>query len=201
MIPRHVQILCSFCFSCCYSLSSISFESDSELTRIESDTFTHPSLKSITIPKNVQFIHGSAFLNYSNISISIASNNLHFVVKSDFILDSSNTQLIRYFGKKSNITIPCHVQILSSSCFSHCNSLSSISFGTGSELARLEAGAFAGTRLSFVVVPESTSFIAGAAFPHDCAVTSAWSDSDAELSEWNLRRRFSSSETFERKPV
>jgi hypothetical protein len=79
--------------------------------------------------------------------------------------------------------------------------LSSISFDTDSELARLEAGAFAGTRLSFEVVPGSTSFIAGAAFPHDCAVTSTWSDSDAELSEWNLRRRFSSSEAFERKPV
>jgi hypothetical protein len=34
-IPRHVQILCSSCFSDCDSLSSISFESDSELTHIE----------------------------------------------------------------------------------------------------------------------------------------------------------------------
>jgi hypothetical protein len=38
-IPRRVQILCSECFSNCYSLSSISFEIDSELTRIESKAF------------------------------------------------------------------------------------------------------------------------------------------------------------------
>jgi hypothetical protein len=53
-------------------------------------------------------------------------------VKSDFVLDSSNTQLIRYFGNKSNIIIPRHVQILRSKCFSHCKSLSSISFGVDS---------------------------------------------------------------------
>jgi hypothetical protein len=35
LIPRHVQILCSECFSDCESLSSISFEIHSELTRIE----------------------------------------------------------------------------------------------------------------------------------------------------------------------
>jgi hypothetical protein len=34
-IIRHAQILCSFCFLECDSLSSISFERDSELTHIE----------------------------------------------------------------------------------------------------------------------------------------------------------------------
>jgi hypothetical protein len=38
-IPRHVQILCSGCFSYCEPLSSISFGRDSELKRIESITF------------------------------------------------------------------------------------------------------------------------------------------------------------------
>jgi hypothetical protein len=33
-IPRHVQILCSYCFSNCRSLSSIAFENDSRLRRI-----------------------------------------------------------------------------------------------------------------------------------------------------------------------
>jgi hypothetical protein len=37
IIPRHAQILCSFCFAFYESLSSISFETDSELTRIEAN--------------------------------------------------------------------------------------------------------------------------------------------------------------------
>jgi hypothetical protein len=144
-IPHHVQILCSECFSYCNSLSPISFETDSELTRVESYAFLSCfSLKSITIPR--------------------------------------------------------YVQILCSQCFSSCQSLSSISFETDSELTRVQAGAFAGTNLSLVVVPGSTSFIAGDAFPPSCAITSAWPDSDAGLSEWNLRRRSGSSDAFERKP-
>jgi hypothetical protein len=81
-IPRHVQFICSSCFSHCKSLSSISFEIESELTRIELYAF-YPcsSLKSITIPRHVQFVDGSVFSTISNISISAASDNLHFVVK------------------------------------------------------------------------------------------------------------------------
>jgi hypothetical protein len=39
IILRHVQILCSSCFSCCTSFSSSSFEMNSQLTRIQSNTF------------------------------------------------------------------------------------------------------------------------------------------------------------------
>jgi hypothetical protein len=60
IIHRHVQILCSSCFSFYKSLSSISFECDLELTRIESKAFSS-SLESITIPRHVQLRDGSIF--------------------------------------------------------------------------------------------------------------------------------------------
>jgi hypothetical protein len=78
--------------------------------------------------------------------------------------------------------------------------LSSISFETGSELTRIEAGALTGAHLYLVVVPESTSFIAGHAFPSRCAIISARADSDADLSEWNMRRWSGSSDALEPKP-
>jgi hypothetical protein len=69
-----------------------------------------------------------------------------------------------------------------------------------SELTRIEAGAFACTHLSpVVVVPGRALFIAGDAFPSYCAVASAWPNSDAGLSEWNLRHQSGSSDAFERK--
>jgi hypothetical protein len=61
-IPRHVQILCSECFSYCESLSSISFETDPELTHIESNAFYDcSSLESITIPRHVQILCSEYF--------------------------------------------------------------------------------------------------------------------------------------------
>jgi hypothetical protein len=68
-IPRHVQILCSQCFSNCRSFSSISFETDSELTRIESQAFWNCcSLKSITIPRHVQILCSQCFSNCRSLS-------------------------------------------------------------------------------------------------------------------------------------
>jgi hypothetical protein len=81
---------------------------------------------------------------------------------------------------------------------SSCNSVSLLSLETDSELTPIEAGIFGGTYPDMVVVPESTSFIAGEAFPRHCRLTSAGADSNAELSEWDLRRRSDSSDLFER---
>jgi hypothetical protein len=54
-IPRNVEILGSSCFHDCESLSSISFESNSRLTRIESEALGLPWF-SVTIPSNILFI-------------------------------------------------------------------------------------------------------------------------------------------------
>jgi hypothetical protein len=52
IIHHHVRILWSSRFSFCKSFSSISFECDSELMRIESKAFSSP-LESVTIPRHV----------------------------------------------------------------------------------------------------------------------------------------------------
>jgi hypothetical protein len=107
--------------------------------------------------------------------------------------------LIRYFGTESNIFIPRDIQILCSSCFSNCKSLSSISFETYSELTRIESRACKATDLSFVLVPAEASFIVGDAFSSSCAVMLIGSDWDAEFRAWNRRHQFGSSEEFERR--
>jgi hypothetical protein len=56
-----VEVLRSLYFQNCESLSLISFENDSQLHRIESDPFSGSTLKSIIIPRDVDFINGSAF--------------------------------------------------------------------------------------------------------------------------------------------
>jgi hypothetical protein len=60
LIPRNVEILGSKCFSNCESLSSITFESNSSLNRIESKAFSHSSLQSILIPSTILFIASDA---------------------------------------------------------------------------------------------------------------------------------------------
>jgi hypothetical protein len=176
-IPHHVQILCSYCFPYCKSLSSISFEKDSELARFESCAFyCCLSLKSITIPRHVQILCSSCF------SYCFSFSSISF--ENDSELTCVQSKAFRWSSLKS-VTIPRHVQILCSECFSSCYSLLSVSFENDSELIRIEAGACGWINLFWVIVLESTLFIACDAFPPFCAVTLAGSDCGAEFRTWN----------------
>jgi uncharacterized protein YuzB (UPF0349 family) len=67
-LPRNIEILGSKCFSHCNSLSSITFESKSHLTRIESEAFSYSSLQSILIPRNVEILGSGCFSNCESLS-------------------------------------------------------------------------------------------------------------------------------------
>jgi hypothetical protein len=97
----------------------------------------------------VDFIDGSAFSHISHIShilISIEAGNSHFIV------DSSCSKLIRYFGCGHDVMIPFNIEILCSSCFSNCESLSSISFENDSQLKRIESYTFSGFPLEATTI-------------------------------------------------
>jgi hypothetical protein len=72
--------------SCCGSLSAISFESNSRLTRIESSGFSSSSLESIEIPRNVHVSDGSAYLGVRLNIISIEAGHDRFVIENDPLL-------------------------------------------------------------------------------------------------------------------
>jgi hypothetical protein len=155
----NVEILGSKCFSFCQSLSSITFESNSHLTRIESETFSDSSLQSILIPRNVQFIDGSAFISVTLSSISIESRNNIFVIENDFLIDILHHQLIRSFSSSSSIEIGMNIEILGSNCFSFCESLSSISFESNSLLTLIESKAFSYSSLQAVLIPRNVEIL------------------------------------------
>jgi hypothetical protein len=60
LIPSNVEIIGSDCFYWCESLSSVTFESHSQLTRIESRVFSESSLQSILIASSILFIASDA---------------------------------------------------------------------------------------------------------------------------------------------
>jgi hypothetical protein len=69
VIPRSVEILGSMCFSFCESLSSITFESNSRLKRIDARALQNTSLRSVVIPPTVCYIACNAFPEDCQISV------------------------------------------------------------------------------------------------------------------------------------
>jgi hypothetical protein len=81
----------------------ITFESNSQLTRIESKAFSSSSLQSIVIPRNVEILGSSCFSSCKSlISISFESNSRVTRIESDAFSNSS----------LQSIMIPCSVEIL-----------------------------------------------------------------------------------------
>jgi hypothetical protein len=108
MIPSSVAVLGSSCFSECKSLSSISFESNSRLMRIEWDAFSCSSLQSIVIPSSVEIIGSSCFARCTPLSsILFESNSRLLRIESDALSYSS----------LQSIMIPFQVQSIEGSAF------------------------------------------------------------------------------------
>jgi RNase P/RNase MRP subunit POP5 len=113
-IPNSIVVLKSNCFNNRQKLLWISFESNSQLTQIESNAFSDSSLQSILIPSTVEILGSRCFSDCKSLlSISFESN-------------SRLTQIGSYafsYSSLQSILIPSTVQLLGSSCFSSCESL------------------------------------------------------------------------------
>jgi hypothetical protein len=177
-IGRDVEILGSSCFSSCYSLSSVSFESESRLIRIESSAFSYSSLESIIIPRTVEILCSECFSSCKSLSsISFESDSRLTRIESSAFSSSSLQSII----------IPRNVEILCSSCFSFCSSLSSISFESKSRLTRIEWHACAASHLMSIAIPPMISFIDAEAFWANCEIHVLKCDSCVELARWSAR--------------
>jgi hypothetical protein len=165
VIPRTVEIIGSSCFSGCKSLSSVLIESGSLLRRIESEAFCNSSLPSIVILRTAEIISDSAFSYCERLLISIEEGSEHLSVDGYFLQSFDRSILIRYFGREDIVFIPRTVEIIGSSCFSSCKSLSSVFIESDSLLRRIESSAFSSTKLRSVCLLGKVQSIAVDAFP------------------------------------
>jgi serine/threonine protein kinase len=97
-----------------------------------------------------------------------------------------------------SIVIPRNVEILCSSCFSSCHSLSSITFESDSRLKRIDAHAFEQTALRSVVIPPTVCSITCDAFPGDCQISVLSCNLCPELEQWCSGRDRDSTIDFRR---
>jgi hypothetical protein len=123
IIPGDIEILWSSCFSWCGSIKSVSFESNSRLTRIESEAFSDSSLQSIIIPRTVEILCSQCFFSCHALkSVPFQSNSRLTRIESQAFSSSS----IR------SIVIPRGVRFIDHSAFQDVK-LSALSIERGNE--------------------------------------------------------------------
>jgi hypothetical protein len=131
-------------------LKSIVFESNSHLTRIESNTFYESSLQSILIPNNVEIFCLRCFSRCKSLSSIIFESNSHLRRIGSNAFSNSSLQ---------SILIPNSVEILGSGCFCDCKSLLSITWESNSLLTQIESEAFHKSSLESIVIPSTVQIL------------------------------------------
>jgi hypothetical protein len=80
------------------------------------------------------------------------------------------------------MTVLSSVEVLGESCFSVCESLSSVTFESGSILSRIEKWAFTGTGLIQIIIPASVEVLCEGCFSECKSLSSVRFESGSKLS-------------------
>jgi hypothetical protein len=124
----------------------LTFESGSNLERIEKATFRVSRLRSIVIPSSVLVLSESSFLRCQSLEAVI--------FESGSKLERIETSAFVESGLKS-IEIPSSVIVLNESSFEGCAFLESVTFESGSRLERIGKSAYARSGLKSIDIPSS----------------------------------------------
>jgi hypothetical protein len=177
-----VTVIGEFCFSCCRSLASITFNPASQLQEISSNAFYGVPMEALILPGGIRHLSGSAFARRRLETLSFSPLSMNFTVCDSIVQGISGRCLIRYFGKGDTVKIESSIERICEGCFMSCKSVKSVVFEENSQLSRLEALAFSERGLTSIHLPASVTVIGEYCFSRCGSLVSITFESGSRLS-------------------
>ena len=166
VIPTNVTTVGYSAFKRCSSLTTVTFEKESQLKTIGGDYYYGAfsdctALTSIEIPASVETIGNTAFKHCS----SLATVTFE---KGSRLKTIGNNAYYRCTSLTS-IEIPASVETIEKKAFMHCSSLATVTFEKGSQLKTIAGDSYDGafsdcTALTSIEIPASVETIEATAF-------------------------------------
>ena len=167
VIPTNVTTVGYSAFKRCSSLTTVTFEKESQLKTIGGDYYYGgafsdcTALTSIEIPASVETIGNTAFMECS----SLATVTFE---KGSRLKTIGNNAYYRCTSLTS-IEIPASVETIEKKAFMHCSSLATVTFEKGSQLKTIAGDSYDGafsdcTALTSIEIPASVETIEATAF-------------------------------------
>ena len=176
-IPRSVGELPTDCFRACICLESVAFEEGSVLHLIGDSCFKNcHKLRHFQMPEAVQRINSAAFAGTRISEVVIPSSLVNlgpscFCIKSLWKMTSlcccGITSIPGSCFSESSIQcikIPAKVLTIERQAFKDCHHLVNVTFEEGSCLQSIEDGAFSGTGISEIGLPDSLQLLGDEVF-------------------------------------
>jgi hypothetical protein len=115
--PSSVEVVWESCFYSCDSLTSVTFDANSQLFRLEKKAFSESGLQSIHLPGSLEVICESCFYSCDSLA------SVTFDVNSR--LSRLEKEVFSWSGLQS-IHLPGSLTTICEFCFSHCPALTSV---------------------------------------------------------------------------
>ena len=140
---------------------------------LRGDVFNSTSLKSVTLPDNIDTIRGHAFEDCTELE------TINFPKKLKYI----GGYAFKNCKKITEVTIPKNITRIAGNTFENCERLQTVKFEEPSMLSEISAHAFQNTALKSIKLPESVKDIGSSAF-RDCRkLTEALVPEDCRINE------------------
>lgn len=167
-IPSNVTEIAKYSFDYHAKLTKITFKQDSQLKKIGLNAFDHTSLKSFTIPANVEFLELGCFFGANQlVDLELSPKNHNFIFYEKCLLIQND---VLKFARKDikQAVIPPTVKSIAKLAFEHCSHLVTVTFqlsNNTSSLLEIGQQAFSNcSELQYVLLPPSIKRIDDFAF-------------------------------------
>mgnify|MGYP000130340663 CR=1 FL=1 len=183
VIPTNVTTVGYSAFKRCSSLTTVTFEKESQLKTIGGDYYYGAfsdctALTSIEIPASVETIGNTAFSDCS----SLATVTFE---KGSRLKTIGNNAYYRCTSLTS-IEIPASVETIEKKAFMHCSSLATVTFEKGSQLKTIAGDSYDGafsdcTALTSIEIPASVETIEATAFNYSSKLATVTFEKGSQL--------------------
>ena len=183
VIPTNVTTVGYSAFKRCSSLTTVTFEKESQLKTIGGDYYYGAfsdctALTSIEIPASVETIGNTAFSDCS----SLATVTFE---KGSRLKTIGNNAYYRCTSLTS-IEIPASVETIEKKAFMHCSSLATVTFEKGSQMKTIAGDSYDGafsdcTALTSIEIPASVETIEATAFKRCSKLTTVTFEKGSQL--------------------
>jgi hypothetical protein len=193
-IPARATVLGEKLFADLKQLESVTFESGSQLERIEENSFRGSGLRAIVLPSSLTDLAAGSFQDCASLRSVVFENGSRLDKIGASAFEASCMREIK---------IPSALRILGARSFRECKALHSVEFADGSGLEEIRDkafqrsgldsiqlpmglrvvgdSAFAATRLTMIGIPRSLQYLGAHAFEYCVSLRVVTFDEDSQL--------------------
>jgi hypothetical protein len=147
------------------SLTTLTYEADSQLTEVESDALCSTNLRELILPRNFSQIGSEILTDAPNLTrITIDPENRHYIFEGGLLTDRARETIVVASRPIETYSVPATVRVIGGRAFHMCKKLPRIDISLDSQLTAPGRYGFADSVIREIWIPPQVKVIGDRCF-------------------------------------